>query len=320
MSITYLVNSPSQTVDDIVNNVIASTRLPLSQITFTPQNMIAFMQDEQETTVTKIVTDVREDYWLTNFDQQILTNVFSYPMPPRCTAGALLDFVFVDQSGFEIDLPHLDPSQIKTPSYFAFRPSWQGQGAFLQNDRLMLWPLTWNNTAYVLRQKYYRRPNKLTSSTNCMQITSVNVAMNQIGFIGSPPFIPGQPIDIIGITGQFTSQGDDLVISGVNGNIITLSTSTPVTSSVTVGSWACPAGLSCIPQIPDEAYPILLARGMLRIAAALQNSNLFNVASKMAEDSAQKVTAMLTPRVAGNPKKFVNKNVVGGPYSFPYYR
>lgn len=320
---TYLVDSPSQTVDDIVQNVIKSTRLPISQVTFSPQDIIAMMQDEQQTKITPLMKKIREDYWLTNYDQQVQQGVYSYAMPPRCSGGALRDFVFVDNSGNEIECPHLDPDQLKTPSYFAFRPAWQGQGAFLQNDRLVLWPQTSSNVSYQLRQKYERRPNSLTSSANCMQIISVNTTANTITFIGSPPTPPfaiGRLIDIISITGQHVSQGDNLLISNVVGAVVTFDASTPLSSSVTVGSWACAAGLSCIPQMPDEAYPILLARGMMRIATALQNSNLMNVATKLAEDAYAEIETLFTPRVPGSPRKFVNKNTIGGPYSFPYYR
>jgi hypothetical protein len=317
---TYLVNSPVQLVDDIVANIIASTRLPISQITFSPQNIIGFLQDEQQTTITSLIKSVREDYWLTNFDTQIVPNVFSYAMPPRCAAGALRDFVFVDTSGNEIQVAHLGTDQLKNPNYFAYRPAWQGQGIFLQNDTLNLWPTTFNNSQYMIRQKYDRRPNSLTSYSNCMQITATNPALNTLTFIGSPPFTNGEYIDVIGITGQFTSQGDNLLIDNVVGAVVTLDSSTPVTTSMTIGSWACPAGLTCVPQMPAEAYPLLLARGMLRIAAALQNSNLFNVASKMAEDAASKVSSMVTPRVASSPQKFVNKNNIGGPYLGAYYR
>lgn len=320
---TYLLDSPSQTVDDIVNNVIASTRLPISQVTFTPQNIIAMMQDEQQTKIIPLIKKVREDYWLTNYDQQIVQNVYSYAMPPRCSGGGLRDFVLVDPSGYEIQIPHLDPDQLATPSYFAFRPSWQGQGAYLANDRLVFWPQTNTNVNNQLRQKYERRANSLTSIANCMQITGVNVSANQISFVGSPPnppFFNGGLLDIISIVGQHVSQGDNLLISTVIGSTVTFDSSTPISSSVTVGSWACAAGLTCIPQVPDEAYPILLARGMMRIATALQNSNLMNVATKLAEDAYAEIITLFTPRVPGNPRKFVNKNVVGGPYSFPYYR
>lgn len=317
---TYLVDSPSQTVDDIVSNVIASTRLPLSQTTFTPLNIITFMQDEQQITIENMIRKVREDYWLTDYDQAITTNVYTYAMPPRCAYGALRNFVFVDASGNEITLPHLDPDQIASPAFNGYSPSWQGQGAFLKNNRVILWPQNSVNTAYQLRQKYDRRPNSLTSSDNCMQITGVNVSTNQISFVGSPPFTNGQLLDIIGITGQFVSQGDDLLISTVVGSTVTFSSTTPISSSVTVGSWACPSGLTCIPQLPAEGYSLLMARGMLRIAAALQNSNLFQVASKMSEDAASKIIEMITPRISGNPRKFVSRNNLGGPYSYPNYR
>lgn len=320
MSTTYLVNSPSQTVDDIVTNVIASTRLPISQVTFTPQNIIAFLQDEQQTTVESLVKAVRDDYWVANYDQVILANTFNYGMPPRCVAGSLRKIVFVDPSGFEIDCPHLDQDQISTPSYFAFRPSWQGQGAFIQNDQIVLWPQTFSNVYYKLRQRYERRPNSMTSISNCAQITAVDIPDNQVTFIGSPPFTIGQTVDIISNRGQFSSDLDDALISNIVGAVVTFDPSTPITSSVKVGDWVCPSGLTCIPQLPAEGYPLLLARGMLRIAAALQNTNLFNVASKMAEDAAAKLQMMITPRVSGSPKKFVNKNTIGGIYSFPYYR
>lgn len=320
---TYLVDSGSQTIDDIVNNIIVSCRLPISQITFTPQNIITFLQDEQQVTVTDLIKKIREDYWLTNYDQQVQPNVYAYSMPPRCAAGALRNFCFVNSAGYEIKLPHLDPDQIMTPSFFGYIPTWQGQGAFLQNNIVMLWPFNSNNSAYILRQKYERRPNSLTSVSNCMQIVTVNVSANQITFIGSPPsppFVSGALIDIISNKGQFVSQGDDLLISSVVGSVLTFDPSTPITSSVTIGSWACPAGLTCIPQLPAEGYPLLLARGMLRIAMGLQNTNLFSVASKMAEDAAAKIMNMFTPRIAGNPRKFVNKNRGNGSFNYPFYR
>lgn len=320
---TYLVDSAVEQVDDLCTAVVNACRLPLSQNTFTTQNLVGFMNEEQQIKVTAILKKIREDYWLANYDQQILTGVYSYTMPVRCAAGALRNIVFVDASGFEIDCPHLDPDQIKTPSYFAFRPSWQGQGVFLQNDQMVLWPQTFSNTQYKLRAKFERRPNQLTLAANCGQISSVSVGGQTITISGAslpPSFVIGYSIDVIGQTGQFTSQGDSLLISNVAGQVLTISATTPFTSSVVVGSWVCPAGLTCIPQVPLEGYPLYVARGVQRVAAAMSNSSLFGVASKMAEDAIAELMTMLTPRISGSPKKFVNKNTIGGPYSFPYYR
>lgn len=318
---TYLVDSSVELVDDLVTAVVNAARLPISQNTFTPQNIVGFMNEEQQIKVTAILKKIREDYWLANFDQQILPNVYSYTMPTRCAAGALRNIVFVDASGFEIDCPHLDPDQIKTPSYFAFRPSWQGQGVFLQNDQMVLWPQTFSNVQYKLRAKFERRPNQLTLVANCGLVTAVNVGAQTITLASVPPaFVIGYSIDVIGTTGQFTSQSDGLLISNVVGNVITISPTTPFAATVTAGSYACPAGLTCVPQVPSEGYPLYVAKGVQRISVAMSNSSLFGVVSKMTEDAIAELTTMLTPRVSGSPKKFVNKNTIGGPYSFPYYR
>lgn len=320
---TYLVDTSVEFVDDLCASVVSSCRLPLSQNTFTNQALVGFMNEEQQIKVTAILKKIREDYWLANFDQPILPNVYSYPMPARCTAGSLRNVVFLDPAGFEIDCPHLDPDQIKTPSYFAFRPSWQGQGFFLQDDRVVLWPQTFSNVQYKLRQKFERRPNQLTLQANCAKITAVNVGTQQITitFSTAPPFFAnGGILDVISTTGQFSSQGDGLLVSAIGGSVMTIDPTTPFTSAVTVGSYVCPVGLTCIPQVPSEGYPLYVARGVQRVAMALSNSSLFGVVSKMAEDAIAELTQMLTPRVSGSPKKFVNKNTIGGPYSFPYYR
>jgi hypothetical protein len=241
-------------------------------------------------------------------------------MPARAVGGTVRNVVFVDPGGFELICPHLDPDQIASPSYFAFRPSWQGQGFFLQDDQVVLWPQNFSNIAYRLRMKYERRPNAMTSSANCMQITGVNTIANTLTFAGSPPFTAGMLLDIISITGQHVSQADNLLVSVVPGGTINIDASTPIPSKVAVGSWACPAGLTCIPQMPDEAYPLLTARTMLKVAVGLQNANLSGVATKLCAEGADILNQIVTPRVAANPKKFVNRNRIGGPLNGPYYR
>lgn len=314
------IPSAYETTDDLVQDIVNATRLPISQITFTPDALIKFMDQEQKVTLSNIIHSVREDYWVHIYDQQVLTNVFAYKMWPRSLAGTLVDFVFVDGSGNEIQIANLDTSQLKSPSYFAYRPSWQGQGLYLQDDMLMLWPTTFNNTAYKLRQKFERRPNTLTATGNCVQVNSINTTANTILLTMSPPgWAAGQLVDVIDNNPQFVSQNDDLLISNVNGALLTIDPSTPISSTVEPNMWVCPSGTTCVPQIPVEAYPLLMARGGLRVAAAMGDSNAFNVFSKMCEDAGMKIESMLTPRTKGQPKKFVNKNTINYG-TLPYYR
>lgn len=322
----YLTTTDQELVDDLVTSVIKSTRLPISQITFQNQDIVGFFDEEQSTVIEPMIRTIREDYWSFNYDQTIVANVYNYAMHPRALAGALRNVVFVDPSNFEIDCPHLDPDQIKTPSYFAFRPGWQGQGFFIQNDMIVLWPQTFTNPSMKLRQKMERRPSKPTLSANCAQITSRSTGAQTITFGAACPFVNGQTVDVISNVGQHSSQADSLLIlSGGTTTTITIDPSTPFTAgvvgaNVAAGMWVCPSGLTCVPQVPNELYPLYVGRAMIRIAAGLGNQSALNVGTKLATDAIAQLTRVITPRVSGSPKKFVNKNTVGGPYSFPYYR
>jgi len=315
------VPSPYLTVDDMVDSVIRAARLPISQVTFTTDDIIAFLDEEEKTTISSLIHSVREEYWLTNYDQAITVGQSEYGMPPRAVAGGLRDVVFLDASGNEIEMAHLDPDQLKTPPYFVVAPTFRGQGFFIRNDKVVLFPPTYNNTAYELREKYERRPNTLTSDANCVTVASINVGTNQITLSASPPgWVAGQLIDVIDNTPQFTSLNDNLLISGVSGSTLTIDASTPISSDITANMWACPFGTTCQPQIPVEAYPLLVQRGVMRIAIAMQNSNMFQVAAKLAEDSAAHVVKMLTPRVEGSPKKLVNRRMQVGRFNYPFFR
>lgn len=312
---TFLVDTASELVDDLIDSIIKSTRLPVSQISYQNIDLVKFMAEEQQGTITTLIRSIREDYWLQNYDQAILPNVYQYPMPMRAAGGALVDMVFVDPGNNEIDIPHLDPSQLKVQSFLSFRPLWMGQGIFLQNDQLTLWPQTISNTSYKLRQKFERRPNLPTVSANCAKITNVNLASNQVTISVTPTaFVANYLVDIISNVGQFTSQGDNLQIQSAVGGVITFSSNTPLSSTVAVGMWVCPAGLTCVPQLPFEGYPLLVARAILRIPVGLGNQALFSTATKMAEDAEAKLRTLLTPRIKSSPKKFVNRNHVGGLY------
>lgn len=311
---------PFLTVDDLVTSVTRSSSLPLSQSTFQSTDIVAFLDEEEKMTISNIIHNVREEFWVTNYDTPILQNVFTYAIPQRCLAGGLRDVVFVDASGNEIEVAHLAPEQIKNPATISYRPAFGLQGFFVQNDKVVLWPQNQNNTAYTLRMKAERRPNALTLSTNCAQIVSVNSGAGTVTVASVPSTIAvNGVIDIISNLPQFSSQGDGITITNVNNTVLTLSPF-PTTAPL-VGAWVCPTGTTCVPQIPVEAYPLLVTLGVKRVHMAMQNANGFQIALKQEQSQTGMLGNMLTPRVEGSPQKLVNRNWFGG-YNGPssFYR
>lgn len=311
------IPSPYQTTDDLVLAVQRTTALPLSQQTLVAADILAFMDEEQKTTVSDLVHTVREEYWVKYDDVQIEFGVYEYDIPQRGLAGGLRDVVFVDASGNEIEVPLFAPEQIKTPAWFSYRPAYLSQGYFVKDAKLVLWPQNYNNAQYILRMKFERRPNTLTSTSNCAQITGVDTLTNEVTVTAVPSeWSSSTTFDIISNVPQFVSVGDDQTITGISNNVITF---TSLPAGVSIGMWICPAGMTCIPQIPVEAYAWLISLGAKRVAQALQNSNLFNICTKDSVDKEGKVRSMLTPRIEGQPRKLVNRRNQGY-YGYPYFR
>lgn len=315
------IPSPYMLVDDCVNSVFRNTALPSSQITYEPVDIVAFLNEEQQTTITALVHSIREQYWIQYFDVVIQPNVFSYTVPVRCVMGGLNDIVLVDGSGNEIEIAQLAPEQKKVAPFYSFVPIASMRGVFAKDDTFQFYPITFPYPAgFIIRFKFERRPSVLTLSSFCAQVQTVNTGTKVVTVNAVPSGWTANStyVDVINNQPQFTSKFDDNLITNIAGTSITL---TSLDSSVVPGMWLCPQGTTCVPQLPLELYPLLINAACLRVFVSMQNANGFNTMSKVVAAQMDDAKTLLTPRWKGQPQKIVNKNV-SWPLSslFPNFR
>lgn len=315
------IPSPYMLVDDCINSVYRNTALPNSQITYQSADIVAFLNEEQQTTITALVQSIREKYWIQYFNVNIVAGVTTYTVPTRAVMGSLEDIVLVDSSGNEIEIAQLADEQKKVAPFYSFVPTASMRGIYARDDTFNIYPITFPYPAgFIIRFKYARRPSILVQSSFCAQILTVNYATNvvTVGTVPSGWTANATIIDIINNLPQFTSQADDNLITNISGTSITL-TSLPAT--VVAGQWLCPQGTTCVPQLPLELYPLLINAGCLRVFTSMQNANGFNTMSKIVAAQMDDAKTLLTPRWKGQSKKIVNKNVAWPLSSlFPNFR
>lgn len=315
------IPSPYLLVDDCINSVYRNTALPNSQITYQPADIVAFLNEEQQTTISALVQSIREAYWIQYFDVLIQPNVTSYIVPQRCIMGGLQDIVLVDSAGNEVEIAQLAPEQQKVAPFYSFVPIASMRGMYARDDTFNIYPITFPYPAgFIIRFKYARRPSILVQSSFCAQILTVNYSTKVVTVAAVPSgWTQGSTIiDIVNNLPQFTSQSDDNLITTIAGTSITL-TSLPAT--VVTGQWLCPQGTTCVPQLPLELYPLLINAGCLRVFTSMQNANGFNTMSKVVAAQMDDAKTLLTPRWKGQSKKIINKNVAWPLSSlFPNFR
>lgn len=296
--------APDYTVDGMVTSIITKYLVPTSQNTFQTTDLASLLDEELRSYIIPQIEKANADYWVTRFDQAI-TGATSYTIPKRSTYGALVDVVFVDASGNEIGLTNLSTVQIKGTFPFGFQLPLYTFGYYIEDDQVYLYPQqAINATQYTLRFRFYRRPNNLTLMANCAQITAINSNVVTVNAVPSG-WATTDTFDVIQNFPQFKSIADGQTITLINNLNITLSS---VPAGLAVGMWLCPTGMTCIPQIPYEVYPILVQRGIIRTAMSLGDSQAIQIADKEIEKMWALALTSLTPRVKKAEKKIVNRN------------
>lgn len=303
--------APDYTVDGLITSLRNKYVTPQSQNLFENTDVVKLLDEEMRACIIPLITSVTEGYWVQNFDQAV-TGAVSYTVPQRTAAGVLRDVVFVDPQGNEIELQQLSPIQIKASFPFGYQLPLYTFGYYIQDDQVFLYPQQATvATQYTLRMKFFRRPNNLTLSVNCGQITNIASNVVTLGNLDAT-WSASTEFDIIQNYPQFNSIEDGATITNIDTltNEVTL---TSVPTGLAEGMWMCPTLMSNIPQIPYEAFSALIWRGILTLAESLGDSQGSQLAEKRFQDAKISLLQLISPRVKGGTKKIVNRNT---PFSF----
>lgn len=305
-NIDYTVD---QTTLSIVDSVQAHPLLPLSANTLTEGRLIEFMDEDMRSTIMPLVLAAREEFYVQNYDQTLVTGTYSYTIPTRALFAAWRDVVYVDSMGNEIAMTEMPPEYVKIGYPIGNLPPMYTNGFVLQNDKIVIWPPNSTiQTQYSLRMKIKRRPNHLTSYENCGQVTAINTGTKVISLSvnGDGTWTTATTFDVIPNSPQFTSRADDKAITAIDNTLNTITVAT-IPTGLVVGDWFCPATLSCIPQIPYDMFPLLVQRGVIRALESLGDNQNLQVAERRYQDMAADFARTVSPRIEGARKVMVNR-------------
>lgn len=307
-SVDYTVD---QTSLSVVQSVLTRVLMPLSDNTLTEVKIIELLDEEMRATVMPLILAAQEEFYVQNYDQTPVTGVYNYTIPKRAAFATWRDIVWVDPNGNEINMTELPPEYVKISYPVGNLPPLYTYGFVLNNDRITLWPP--NSTVptnYQLRMKIKRRPNHLTSFENCGQITAIDTGTGVINLSvnGDGTWTTATTFDVIPNSPQFTSLSDDLEITAIDNTLNTVTVAVAdLPDDLAVGDWFCPAGLSCIPQIPYDMFPLLAQRGVIVCLQSLGDTQNLQIAERKYQDMAVDFARTVSPRIQGTPKKIVNR-------------
>lgn len=300
-------------VDTLLTSVKQRIMAADNQNLLQDADIVRIASEEMQSVLVPYIESIKGEYFVNIENQTWVASQTDYTMPQRATGTKLRDVCLIDGQGNEVNLPQINPEDIKAswsyaPWYFGFYP---------QGDRIVLFlgnSVGGGNYTYV-RMFYFRRPNTLTTfgaSGNAAQILSFDANALTITVDLSPTtWTSSTTFDIINNFPPFQSKGDDLAVTSVAGNVLTMSAALP--STLKVGDYIAEANFSPVAQIPVECQLVLET---LTSARCLQymGDPAFQVFQQQAEDQKRNLIQVLSPRVDGSPQKLPLRNRLWGAY------
>lgn len=207
---------PYLTTDDLVEAVKLTMSFPLSQNSFTYDNIVTFLNQELQLNAVPTLLEEHQEYLVYKTAIPLVSNISRYPIPDRSIGMTLRDVKFADQSGNYYDITRIAPDD---KAFFQqSNGSNQTVGKFyLEGNEMVLTPQLISNPTGYLIQFFHLRPNYLVRNDRAAIIQRFN---KKVTLINNSLIVPGDIIEVI--VGNQTPSPTSATFTAVNSNAQTI--------------------------------------------------------------------------------------------------
>lgn len=277
-----------------------------SEKTFSDEDLIRFMDEELRTVLVPKIMTVRENYFLTYYDQALVANQSQYNIHPRAIGMKIKLLFWLDQNNHvrqKISLTDVD--QLSSNNWWELS-GWPGMYYFKDNF-IELIPEPKQGIQGSIRQYYFQRRNQLIAESaagRIIDISGTDVEINNTpdGFTDSEEydFVKGSP--------GFQNLAIDQTPSGSSGTVFSFS---ELPDGLEVGDWLCLAGTSPIPQVPLEIFPVISQTAVAVALLALNDRVGAEDAFKKRNEMLDQSLILVGTRAEDNTKVIVSDVNIG---------
>lgn len=282
------------TTADLITSIKTRAMVPLNQQTILPSSLLNVLTEELYMKILPLVQMAGSEFYLTTLDiAATATNRFDIPC--RSIGHGVRSVWRVDSQGEQIKLNRIDPSDapskltVDTPSSFWF-----------EGNTLVLDATINTSTVAYIRIVYYTRPSRLIETTYCAAVTNVSGATVTVSTKPNA-MVDGSLVDFVKGTEPYVGVSIDQTIASSSPTSMTFSS---LSASVAIGDYVCPAGYSCLPQVPFEFLPLLSLLGTATVLKVVGDAQGAAMAEDKYKELKQDCFSLVSPRDSEEPRYF----------------
>lgn len=301
------------TSTELLADIKRKAFVPISQITFDDAAILSMADEEIQTGMVPFLLEVREEYLVDYIDYTVNGDTRAFDIPTRAI-GAKLRQVTVLIGSNDPDQPNEKNLPQMNADEAVFNNSFNNflslQAFFVRDNQIILSPGATSFAGYILRQYYFKRPNKLVQTSDCAQIVSISGNTVVVSLVPTK-FGSGNAVnitsDIVKGSPPFKLLGMDLpLVVDTTTNTITFP-NTVSSYNIQVGDYVCLQGESPIPILPVEMFTFLAQRVAVKLLMSMGDEKNFQIATDRLKEMDHNVRNLLSNRIEGNVRKVVNQ-------------
>lgn len=187
-----MASNPWMTSNDIIEAVKRKIAFPVSQNTFSEEDILRFANEEMFISQVPSVLQYHEEYFVYRVQTPLVSNISRYPVPDRAIGMRLRDLMWSDSSGNFFEMTRINADD----KAFFQRNIGANQAIhkfYLENNDVVLTPSVIGGPTGNLNFFIFLRPNQLVANDRARVIQSfsqdITVANNSLVAPGDKVFI-----------------------------------------------------------------------------------------------------------------------------------
>jgi hypothetical protein len=317
------------TVDQLVQDVLATDNTPISQQTFTPEQVVRFMDYELRNTIVPIVTKAREEYFVHTWAFPIEAGVSTgFTIPGQAAGFRLRDIYLYDDTGkiFLQKFRRINPDQIPVLTNWApaAMPTY-----YIENNDIVFYPRL--NSTGLLKVRYFKAPNHLSLMSDAGGQITAKLAGNvlQLDNVPSSWTVFSGPkavkIDMTGPDAPFNfidypsaiNYGQPIIAAPLlSANVSTaqITVDNDVYAAAQVGDYIWENDKCGFVQFfPFESLQLITLRASMNILKAQGDIQNLSVSAQLFNAKADDFMNLISPKVENQPKRvWTSANMMRG--------
>lgn len=291
--------------DLLIADVKRRAAVPISQNTFTNEDILSFANSELKIGIAPSILSVHEEYYVYLDTVALEANKSKYGIPYRAMGSKLRDLFYMDTNGNLVEMSRILPDDKSIYQNTSSGNSYIFY--YIEGNSVVITPEVNDTPTGSLVFSYYIRPNDLVESNRVATITAINTSgINTLYTVDQIPtgFATTSPFDLLQYKPGHKIRKYDIEASAINTltKVLTFAT-VDIDDDTEIGDNICFAGECYIPQCPSELHPVLAQRVAARILEAQGDTQGLTNANTKLQEMEKNTQILIDNRTDGSPVK-----------------